>query len=150
MEIEDHFFYSYYYFYDYVDMKIDDSLVKSQSPNGDFARLASFFGSDEGLLKITYQVKFPVKIIKSNSDLIGDNNIAIWNLKFGQTKNIYIEGKRIKYLTYILLVVLGLIGAFIIFLIVVLSISRRRKRIIKKDRPRYLYDSYFKKDDYFR
>lgn len=151
MKIEDFFFYTNYFFNDYIDMQIDESVVEAQAPDGDLARLENLFSADEDLLKITYQVKFPVKIINSNADLTGDGNIAIWNLKFGETKNIRIEGKRIKYLSYVLVVVLGLITIFILFLIIVLAVGRRRKRIVKKERPRQVYDNYyFKRDDYFK
>lgn len=151
MKMEDFFFYTNYFFNDYIDMQIDESVVEAQTPDGDLARLENLFSADEDLLKITYQVKFPVKIINSNADLTGDGNIAIWNLKFGETKNIRIEGKRIKYLSYVLVVVLGLITIFILFLIIVLAVGRRRKRIVKKERPRQVYDNYyFKRDDYFK
>ncbi len=154
IEVKDYFFYSNYYFYDYIDMNIDQSLLDAQTDNSDFARLSNLFNADKDLLKITYQVKFPVKITNSNCDIIGKNNIAIWNLNFGDTKEIFIEGKRIKYLTYILLVVLGFIGIFILFLIVVLIISRRRRIKIRKDRLRSFdsqkssYDNYFYKDKF--
>jgi hypothetical protein len=149
MTMEDFFFYSNYFFEDYVDMKIDDSIIAAQGEKSDLARVSGLFGADSELLKITYQIKFPVNIIKSNADKVENNNIAIWNLKFGDQKEINIEGKRIKYLTYVLLVVLGLIGAFIIFLVFVLAFSRRRKRITRDRKPFKSYDNYFKQDKYF-
>jgi hypothetical protein len=149
MTVEDFFFYSNYFFEDYIDMKIDDSLIAAQGKESDLARVSSLFGADAELLKITYQIKFPVNIVKSNADKVENNNIAIWNLKYGDQKEINIEGKRVKYLTYILLVVLGLIGAFIIFLVIVLTFSRRRKRITKDRKPFKSYDNYFKQDKYF-
>ena len=149
IEKKDYFFYSEYFFYDYIDMEIDPSLIESQGSSGDFSRTAALFGADDELLQITYQVKFPVKIIKSDADVIGEDNIALWNLKFGDKQNIYIEGKKIKYLSYVLVVVLGLIGIFVIFLIFVLLFSRKR-RIKKVNKPqKYSYDNYFKKDQYF-
>lgn len=148
METEDYFFYSNYFFYDYVDMEIDDSLVESQGSSGDFTRIANLFEADEELLQITYQIKFPVKILKSDADIMGEDNIAIWKMKFGEKKNIYIEGKRIKYISYILVILLGLIGLAVIFLIFILVFSRRR-RIVKTKKPYHTYDNYFKKDQYF-
>jgi len=149
MTMEDFFFYSNYFFEDYIDMKIDDSLIAAQGKESDLARVSDLFGADAELLKITYQIKFPVNIVKSNADKVENNNIAIWNLKFGDQKEINIEGKRIKYLTYVLLVVLGLIGAFIIFLVIVLAFSKRRKRITRDRKPFKSYDNYFKQDKYF-
>ncbi|MCL5069654.1 MAG: hypothetical protein M1308_01955, partial [Actinobacteria bacterium] len=96
-----------------------------------------------------YQIKFPVKIIKSNADVIGDNNIAIWKLKYGDEKNINIEGKKTKFLSYFLLVLLGLVVIFIIFIIFALIFSRRRRRITKPKKPIFAYDNYFKKDKFF-
>jgi hypothetical protein len=148
IEKKDYFFYSEYFFYDYIDMEIDPSLIESQGSSGDFSRIAALFSADDELLLITYQIKFPVKIIKSDADVSGDDNIALWNLKFGDKKNIYIEGKKTKYLSYVLVVILGLIGIFVIFLIFVLVFSRRR-RIKKINKPKYSYDNYFKKDQYF-
>jgi hypothetical protein len=150
MDIGDFFFRSNYAFHDYIDMKIDQSVVQSQMPDGDYARIANLFNADNEMFKITYQVKFPVKITESNADVIGDDNIAIWNMKFGETRDIVIKGKKIKYLSYILVVVLGIIGIFIIFLAVLLAISRRKKRISYREKPKYSYDNYFKKDGYFR
>lgn len=149
MKMDDYFFYSNYFFEDYIDMKIDDSLITAQGEKSDLARVDGLFGADSELLKITYQIKFPVNIVKSNADKVENNNIAIWNLKFGDQKEINIEGKRVKYLTYVLLVVLGLIGVFILFLIFVLGFSRRRKRITKVKKPYKSYDNYFKNDKYF-
>ncbi|MBM3705858.1 MAG: hypothetical protein FJW66_04965 [Actinobacteria bacterium] len=149
MEIEDYFFHSNYHFSDYVDMEIDSSLIEAQGEEGQYYRLANLFGADDKLLAITYQVKFPVKIISSSSDLIGEDNIAIWNLKYGDKKDIFIEGRRIKYLTYILVGVLGLVGLFVIFLIFILIYSRKRRRIIKTGKTGASYDNYFKKDKYF-
>ncbi len=146
MERNDYFFYSEYFFYDYVDLKIEDSLIEASSSDGDLSRIADLFGADEDLLKITYQVKFPVNIVQSNADKIGEDNIAIWEPVFGEQENIYIEGKRTKYLSYLLLVVLGLIGIFILFLIIVLIIGRRRRRISRPKKPYYAYDNYFKQD----
>lgn len=149
MTMEDFFFYTNYFFEDYIDMKIDDSLIAAKGEESDLTRVSGLFGADAELLKITYQIKFPVNIIKSNADKVENNNIAIWNFKFGDQKEINIEGKQIKYLTYILLVVLGLIGAFIIFLVFVLAFSRRRKRITRGRKPFKSYDNYFKQDKYF-
>jgi hypothetical protein len=91
-------------------------------------------------------VKFPVNIIQSNASKIGDDNIAIWELSFGDQENIYIEGKKTKYLSYLLVVILGLIGLFILFLVIILLYSRRRRRISKPKKPYYAYDNYFKQD----
>jgi len=148
MEKNDYFFYSEYFFYDYVDMEIDASIIESGGSDGDYSRIAALFGADDELLQATYQVKFPVKIMKSDADIIGEDNIAIWNIKFGEKKNIYIEGKKIKYLSYVLVAVLGLIGLFVIFLVFILLFSRRR-RIRKIRKQNYSYDNYFKKDQYF-
>lgn len=149
MHSDHYFFYSDYFFYDYIDMEIDQAVIESQGENGDLSRTAHLFNADEDLMKITYQVKFPVKIIQSNADFIGDTNIAVWNIKFGEQKNVFIEGKKTKYLSYILLVILGLVLVFIIFLIFILAFSRRRRRIVKTKKPHYSYDNYFKKDPYF-
>ena len=149
MKMDDYFFYSNYFFEDYIDMKIDDSLIAAQGKTSDLARVADLFKADPEMLKITYQIKFPVNIINSNADKVENNNIGIWNLKYGDQKVINIEGKRIKYLTYVLLVVLGLVGVFILFLIFILGFSRRRKRITKVKKPYKSYDNYFKKDKYF-
>jgi hypothetical protein len=150
MEIEDYFFYSNYFYYDYVDMQVDPSVIESQSADSDLARIANLFGADEELFNITYQINFPVKVIKSNSDVTGEDNIVIWNIKFGETREVVIEGKKIKYLSYILVVILGIIGVFIIFLVVILIISKRKRRISHREKPKYSYDNYFKKDNYFR
>ncbi len=149
MEMDDYFFYSDYFFKDYVDMKVDEALIESQGQTDDLTRLSGLFEADLELLKISYQVKFPVKIIESNADVIGDDNIAIWNLKFGDQREISIEGKKIKYLSYVLVVILGLVGLFIIFLFFVLIYSRRKKRVTKIKRPYNSYDNYFKRDKYF-
>ena len=149
MEKKDYFFHTDYFFYDYIDMKVDDALIDAAGENGDLSRVDSLFKANQDLLKITYQVKFPVKIIKTNADIIGNNNIAIWNLKYGDQKNISIEGKKIKFLSYFLLVLLGLIGLFVIFIIFALLYSRRRRRISKPKKPIYAYDNYFKKDGFF-
>ena len=149
MTMEDFFFYSNYFFQDYIDMKIDDSLIAAQGEKSNLARVSGLFGADPELLKITYQIKFPVNIIKSNADKVENKNIAIWNLKFGDQKEITIEGKKVKYLTYVLLVVLGLIGALILFLIFILGFSTKRKRITRVKKPFKSYDNYFKQDKYF-
>ncbi|MBM3707358.1 MAG: hypothetical protein FJW69_03300 [Actinobacteria bacterium] len=149
MKADNYFFYSNYFFYDYIDMNIDKTVIESESENGDFSKTSSFFNADKDLFKITYQVKFPVKILNSNSDLIGDNNIAIWNIQYGEQKSIYIEGKRTKFLTYFLIVILGIVALFIIFLIFAITFSRRRRRVGGNKKPYYTHDNYFKKDRYF-
>jgi hypothetical protein len=99
---------------------------------------------------VTYQVKFPVKIIRHNADLIGDDNIAIWNLKYGDEKQIFIEGDKTKLLTYFLIIILSFIGLFIIFIIaIIIYNSRRSKRQPPSRKPLYSYDNYFKRDRYF-
>jgi hypothetical protein len=149
MITDDYFFYSNYFFYDYIDMNIDEAVIESENKNGDFSRINSFLNADKDLFKITYQIKFPVKIIKTNADLIGADNIAIWNMQYGDQKSIYIEGKRVKFLTYFLIVLLGIIGLFIIFLIFAIVYSRRRRRVGGTKKPYYTHDNYFKKDKYF-
>ncbi len=149
MEANDYFFHSDYFFYDYVDMKIDESLMEAQGPDGDLSRIYDLFSADPDLFKITYQIKFPVKIVKSNADTIGEDNIAIWQIGFGDTESIYIEGKKTKFLSYLLLSVLGLIGIFILFLTIILVYSRRRRRISKPKKPYFSYDNYFKQDKYY-
>jgi hypothetical protein len=64
MEKKDYFFHTDYFLYDYIDMKIDDSIIEASGENGDLARIDSLFKANKELLKITYQVKFPVKIVK--------------------------------------------------------------------------------------
>ena len=149
MEANDYFFHSDYFFYDYVDMKIDESLMEAQGPDGDLSRVYDLFSADPDLFKITYQIKFPVKIVESNADTIGEDNIAIWEIGFGETESIYVEGKKTKFLSYLLLSVLGLIGIFIIFLTIILVYSRRRRRISKPKKPYFSYDNYFKQDKYY-
>jgi len=149
MKTENYFFYSNYFLYDYIDMNIDEAVVESESENGDFSKINGFFNADKDLFKITYQVKFPVKIINSNADLIGENNIAVWNIQYGEQKSIYIEGKSTKFLTYFLIVILGIVGLFIIFLLVAIAFSRRRRRVGGNKKPYHTYDNYFKKDRYF-
>jgi hypothetical protein len=145
MEKNDYFFYSEYFFYDYVDVKIEDAIIEASGESGDMARLAGLFSADEDLLKITYQVKFPVNIINTNADRLGEDNIAIWEPEFGEQVNIQIEGKRTKWWAYVLLAVLGLIVLFILFLVFILAYSRKRRRIkTKQKKPYYEYDNYFK------
>jgi len=147
---KDYFFYSEYFFRDYVDMKIDDTLLNSTEPNSDYNRLADLAKADANILNITYQIKFPVKITEHNADIIGENNIAIWNLKYGDEKYIYIEGKKTKFLTYFLIVILGIILLFIIFIVVMIILSSRRNKIQPPSRkPLYTYDNYFKRDRHF-
>ena len=149
MEKKDYFFNSDYFFYDYIDMNIDETIAEAGGKDSDLARLASLFGADKEMFQITYQIKFPVKIIKSNADVLGDNNIAIWKLKYGDEKNIDIEGRKTKFLSYFLLVLLGLVVLFIIFIIFALVFSRRKRRITKPKKPIFAYDNYFKKDKFF-
>jgi hypothetical protein len=147
---DDYFFYSEYFFEDYVDMKIDDTLLASSDINSDYKRIADLASADEEILNITYQVKFPVKVTRHNADVIGDNNIAIWNIKYGDERDIYIQGKKTKFLTYFLIVILGIIVLFIIFIITIMIFSSRkggRQTPLKKSY--YSYDNYFKKDRYF-
>ncbi len=150
MELVDYFLHSEVFFEDYVDMKIDDTLLASGDDNSDFNRLHSLASADSSILAITYQIKFPVKIIKSNADIVTDDNIAIWNIPYGQEQNILIEGKKTKFLSYFLIVVLGLIGLFILFIVFALLFSSRRKRLSSSKRPARTYDNYFKRDRYFR
>lgn len=149
MELIDYFLHSEVFFEDYVDMKIDDTLLASGDDNSDFNRLHDLASADSSILAITYQVKFPVKIIESNADLIGDDNIAIWNIPYGQEQNIRIEGKKTKFLSYFLIVILGLIGLFILFIVFALLFSNRRKRLPSSKRQARTYDNYFKRDRYF-
>jgi len=147
IEKEESLFSTKYYFEDFVDMKIDDSILKSGGVNSDLYRLDSIIKTDTEILKTTYQVKFPFKVLKSNADYIGDDKIAIWDIKYGEQKFITVEGKKIKLLSYFLLVVLGVIVLFILFLIVAIIISSsRKKRENKKSKPFYTYDNYFKRN----
>ncbi len=149
MELDDYFLHREVFFEDYVDMKIDDTLLASGDDNSDFNRLHDLASADSDILTITYQVKFPVKIIESNADLIGGDNIAIWSIPYGQEQNIHIEGRKTKFLSYFLIVVLGLIGLFILFIIFALLLTSRRKRLSSSKRPARTYDNYFKRDRYF-
>jgi len=149
MELVDYFLHSEVFFEDYVDMKIDDTLLASGDDNSDFNRLHSLASADSGILAITYQIKFPVKIINSNADIVTDDNIAIWNIPYGQEQNILIEGKKTKFLSYFLIVVLGLIGLFILFIVFALLFSSRRKRTPSARKQAGTYDNYFKRDRYF-
>jgi len=147
---DDYFFYSEYFFEDYVDMKIDDTLLASSDTNSDYKKIADLTSADSEILNITYQVKFPVKITRNNADVIGDNNIAIWNIKYGDEKKINIQGQKTKFLTYFLIVIPGIIVLFIIFIIFIIVFSSRRgKRQTSQRKSYYSYDNYFKKDRYF-
>ena len=149
MELVDYFLHSEVFFEDYVDMKIDDTLLASGDDNSDFNRLHSLASADSSILAITYQIKFPVKIMKSNADIVTDDNIAIWNIPYGQEQDIRIEGKKTKFLSYFLLVILGLVGLFILFIIFALLFSSRRKRTPSARKQAGAYDNYFKRDRYF-
>jgi len=106
--------------------------------------------SDSSILDITYQIKFPVNITSHNADIIGDDNITIWNIKYGDEKKIYMEGKKTKFLTYFLIVILGIVGLFIIFIIFAIIFgSKKSKKQTPVRKPLYSYDNYFKKDRYF-
>ena len=145
-----YFFHDEYFFEDYIDMKIDETLLASSDINSDYRRVADLAKSDSTILNVTYQVKFPVKITRHTADIIGDNNIAIWNIKYGDEKKIYIDGNKTKLLTYFLIIILGIIGLFIIFIIIIIIFSSRRSK--KQPPPRkslYSYDNYFKRDRYF-
>jgi len=150
MEIKEHFFYNEYFFEDYIDMKIDETLLTPSDINSDYNRINDLAKADSNILNITYRVKFPVKITNHNADIIEDNNIAIWNIKYGDEKELYIEGRKTKLLTYFLIVILGIIGLFIIFIIFMLVFSSRRsKKPPPARKPLYSYDNYFKRDRYF-
>ncbi len=150
MEVKESFFHNEYYFEDYIDMKIDETLLDSSDTNSDYNRIADLAKADSNILNITYQIKFPVKITGDNADIIGDNNIAIWNIKYGDEKRIYMEGTKTKLLTYFLIIILIIIGLFIIFMIFMLVFSSRRsKKQPPSRKPLYSYDNYFKKDRYF-
>jgi len=151
MEKDDYFFYCEYFFKDYVDMKIDEILLSSGDKNSDYSRIDDLLKADTDIISITYQIKLPARVVKSNADIVGDNNIAIWNIKYGEQKYISLEGKKTKFLPYFLIVVLGVIGLFIIFIIFALVFSSRRSKTGPKNKkPFYTYDNYFKKDRYFR
>jgi len=149
MSIDEYFFYRDVFLEDYVDMKIDDTLLSSGDANSDFNRLHDLASADSSILNITYQVRFPVKITSSNADVIGDNNIAIWNIPYGREQDISIEGRKTKFLSYFMVVILGVLGLFIIFFIFVLIFSSRFKRQPSKSRSQKTYDNYFKRDRYF-
>lgn len=150
LEKADYFFYSEYFFEDYIDMKIDDILLSSSDANSDYSRIDDLLKADSDIFNITYQVKFPVKITEHNADLVGDDNIAIWNIKYGEEKNIYMEGKKTKFLTYFLIIILGIIVLFIIFIVIIIIFnSRRNRRQHSGRKPPYSYDNYFKRDRYF-
>jgi len=148
IEQKDSFFYTQYNFEDFVDMKIDESVIKSGGVNSDFYRLDSILGADSDILDVVYQVKFPFKILKSNADTIDTkNNIAIWNLKYGEQQNIIVDGKKVKFLPYFLLSILGIILLVCLFIGISIAFSSaKRKREIKRTKPLYSYDNYFKKD----
>jgi len=147
IEKKDSFFSTQYFYSDYIDMKIDDSVINSGGVNSDFARLDSILKSDSEMLSVTYQVKFPFKIIKSNADVVGSNSIALWNLRYGDEKLLNVEGRKVKLLPYFLLVILGIIVLFILFLIFAIILASTRKKFgSNKSKPIYSYDNYFKKD----
>jgi hypothetical protein len=146
----DYFFYTEYFFNDYIDMKIDDTVLNSTGADSDYNRIADLVKADSDILNITYQIKFPVKITEHNADIIGEGNTAIWNLGYGDERNIYIEGKKTKFLTYFLIVVLGIISLFIIFIIIMMIFSSKRRKMQPPNRkPLYTYDNYFKRDRNF-
>ncbi len=150
MEREDFFFKSDYVFEDFIDMHVDEAILQRDGRDSDFGRLDNLIYFDADLLAITYQIRFPVKITDSNADMIGENNIAIWNIRYGEQKNIWIEGSRTKFLSYFMLVVLGLVILFVLFLIIILLLNSRRPRRPKKDtKPLYSYDNYFKRNKDF-
>jgi len=149
MSIDEFFFYRDVFFQDYVDMKIDGALLASGDPNSDFNRLHDLASADSSILNITYQIKFPVKIITTNADIIGENNIAIWNIPYGKEKQILIEGKKTKFLSYFLVVILGILGLLILFFVFALIFSSRLKRKPARTRSTRTYDNYFKRDRYF-
>ncbi len=150
LEKVSYFFHDEYFFEDYIDMKIDETLLASSDADSDYRRVADLAKNDSDILNVTYQVKFPVKIIRHNADLVGDSNIAIWNIKYGDEKKIFIEGDKTKLLTYFLIVILSFIGLFIIFIIIIIIYnSRRSKRQPPSRKPLYSYDNYFKRDKYF-
>jgi len=128
-------------------MKIDDTVITAGGVNSDLARLDSIFKSDSEMLSITYQVKFPFKIIKSNADVVGSSNIALWNLRYGDQKLVTVEGRKVKFLPYFLLVILGIIVLFILFLIIaIIFTSTRNKFDSRRSKPLYSYDNYFKRN----
>jgi len=148
MSSDDYFFHRDYYFSDHIDMQVDEILLGSE--NEDLVRMDDLFKADTSIFNITYQVRFPVKILDTDADKIGDNNIAIWDIEYGTKRNIYINGKKTKFLPYILLIVLGLIVLFAMFIVFALAFSSRRRRRDKKpEKSFYAYDNYFKKDKYF-
>jgi Na+-transporting methylmalonyl-CoA/oxaloacetate decarboxylase gamma subunit len=147
IEKEESFFSIKYYFEDFVDMKIDESVLKSGGVNSDLYRLDNIVKTDREILKITYQIKFPFKVLKSNSDFTGDNRIAVWDIKYGEQKFIRVEGEKTKLLSYFLLVILGIVLLFILFLIIAIIFNATRKKIEKRrSKPLYSYDNYFKKN----
>jgi len=149
MSIDEYCFYRDVFFQDYVDMKIDDALLASGDTNSDFNKLHDLVSADSSILNITYQVKFPVKIITTNADIIGENNIAIWNIPYGREKQVLIEGKKTKFLSYFLIVILGILGLLILFFVFALIFSSRLKRKPARTRSAKTYDNYFKRDRYF-
>lgn len=147
IEKKDSFFSTQYYYSDYIDMKIDDTVITSGGVNSDFSRLDSILKSDNEMLSITYQVKFPFKIIKSNADVVGSNSIALWNLRYGDQKLVSVEGRKVKLLPYFLLVILGIIVLFILFLIfAIIFASTKNKFDSNRSKPIYSYDNYFKRN----
>jgi hypothetical protein len=147
IEKEETFFSIKYYFEDFVDMKIDESVLKSGGTGSDFYRLDSIIKTDKDILGITYQIKFPFKVLKSNSDFIGNDRIALWNIRYGEQRFIRAEGEKTKLLSYFLLIILGIILLFILFLIIAITLNATRKKIERrKTKPLYSYDNYFKRD----
>jgi hypothetical protein len=149
MSIDEYFFYRDIFFEDYVDMNIDEALLSSGDANSDFNRLHDLASADSSILNITYQLRFPVKIVVSNADVIGENNIAIWNIPYGQEQKITIEGKKTKFLSYFLVVILGILGLFILIFTFILIFGSRLKRRPARVQSQKTYDNYFKRDRYF-
>ena len=147
IEQKDSFFSTQYFYTDYIDMKIDDTVITAGGVNSDLARLDSIFKSDDEILSITYQVKFPFKIINSNADIIGSSSLALWNMSYGEQKLVTVEGRKVKFLPYFLLVILGIIVLFILFLVfAIIFTSAKNKYDSNRSKPIYSYDNYFKRN----
>ncbi len=146
---DDYFFHNDFYYDDYIDLLVDESLLAASERDSALNRLDALLAADPELLVVTYAVKLPFHILESNADEIVNNQTAIWNLGYGDERRIRAEGRRTKFLPYFLLAVLGFIILFILFLVFALSFSSRRSRKTRDpQKPIYSYDNYFKKGQY--
>jgi len=147
METKEFFFYTQYFYYDLIDMKIDDTIISSGGVNSDYSRLDNILKTDSELLKVNYMVEFPFKVVKSNADISSEDEKASWSIKYGEEKLVFLEGRKTKFLPYFLIAILAVIFLIVLFLIFAIVIASTKKKYSSdKNKPIYKYDNYFKRD----